>query len=129
MKRLIVGVVQKGERTDDFIEDQQGRSQQRAGFKLPSRRERGRIHMIREDRTPLPHRFCGHRTLHRTQTKSNETLGHLAVGLLPYELVPRLAAPEVDSGNVKKLPRGLAEQLNQLVGLWSFAGLGSNTEQ
>jgi hypothetical protein len=49
--------------------------------------------------------------------------------LLTYELVPRLAAPEVDSGNVKKLPRGLAEQLNQLVELWSFAGLGSNTEQ
>ena len=83
--------------------------------------------MIGEDRSALAHGFGGNGALVGMDSDADETVGHLAVGSLSDQFVGRVAAPEVNAGDLKEFARGLTEQLNEIVSVGPFNRRGSNT--
>ena len=107
VKEIVVGIVQKRNRANHFVENHQRRCHQRARLKFRRGREGRGLHMIGEDGPPLSHRFGRDRTLVRTQAEADEALRQLAIGLLANQFVGEVATPEIDAGHLKELARGL----------------------
>ena len=85
--------------------------------------------MIGEDCAPLPHGLGSDSTLIGTQPDSDEAFSQFPIRLFPDQLVGEVAAPEINAGHLEELARGSAEQLDQRMGIGSFARFGRNPEQ
>jgi len=70
------------------------------------------LHLVYEDRPAGAHGFGGDGALLGQQTDPDETLGPLAIGLLAYEFVAGVAAPEINATDLEKLARGTAEKVD-----------------
>jgi len=58
--------------------------------------------VIGEDGAPLPHSFGSNGTLFRAHSDTYEALCQLSIGLFPDQFVPKIAAPEIDTGHLKE---------------------------
>ena len=88
VKEVVDGIVQKRDRPNHFVGDQQRRGQQRAGAKLLGRGESRGLHVVAENRAPLAHRLGGNGTLVRTHAQADKAVRQLAVGLLSHQFLP-----------------------------------------
>jgi hypothetical protein len=130
IKKSFVGVMQKGRRSDDFIEDHEGSGHQGTGFKLEQRRNgRARLQVVYEDGPAAAHGFGGNGALLRQQPDADETLGQFAIGLLANEFVAGVTAPEINPTDLEELAGGLAKELNQGSGVGAFRSFGGDPQK
>jgi hypothetical protein len=47
------------------------------------------------------------------EAETAEVLGHLAIRFLANQLIFRLTTPKINAADLKNLPRGMAEQMDQ----------------
>ncbi len=63
------------------------------------------------------------------QAQADETLDQLALGLFTDQFVARVAPPEIDAGDLKKLAGSVAEELDQRGGIGTFRGLSGKLQE
>ena len=103
VKKVAVRIVQERHGADDFVEYHQRCSHQRTRLVLCGCRKERRMYLVDKNRPPLPHGLSRYRAFPRAQAKSDKALRHLAIGLLPHQLVLRLKPPEVGAADLEEL--------------------------
>lgn len=84
---------------------------------------------ISKHRAPLADGVSGDPALIRPQVHAHKTVGKLSTGLFAHEFFRRPTAPEVDSGEVEKLARGAAKELDQGTCVGTFRGFPGDAQQ
>src|ERR1022692_2563517 len=85
--------------------------------------------MIDEGGPAAAHGFSSNCAVLGLQPEPYEALGQLAVGLLSDEFVARVAPPEINAADLKKLARGAAEQVDQSGGVDALRSLGGDAQE
>jgi hypothetical protein len=113
VKKLLVGIMQKGSRADDFIEDHKWDRHQRARPEFCCRGVVGGIKPVDEHSAAPADGLHGYSALMLLEAETAEALSHLAIRFLANQLIFRLTTPKINAADLKKLPRGMAEQMDQ----------------
>ena len=111
-KKIVIGIMQKGDGADHFVADDQGRRQHGSGLQFRRVREGRRLQVMGASGAPLSHRFARHATLVRAHANAGEALGARAIGLLAHQF-PAEVAKKVNPRDLEKIACGPAEQTNQ----------------
>ncbi len=114
-KEFVVGIVQKRNRANHFVQHHEGGCQERVRPIFRRNWKHNRLHLIGKDRPPLPDSFGGHGTLIGTQPQSYKPFGQFSIGLFSNQFIREVAAPEVDARHAKEFSRRLAEHTDQAV--------------
>jgi len=85
--------------------------------------------VISKHGAPLADGFSGDPALIRPQVHAGKTVGQLSTGLFAPKFASRQTAPEVDPGEVEKLARGAAKELDQGTCMGAFRGLPGDAQQ
>ena len=85
--------------------------------------------MIGKDGPALPNRFSRYGALIRAQPKAGKALRQFSVRSLSHQFVGEMAAPEINTGHLKKFSSYVAKKLNQGVGTRALRRFGRNTKQ
>src|SRR5579872_4335060 len=123
-KEILIGVMQKRRRADDFIKDHQRCSHHGTSFKTSGGRKGWVLYqVVDEDGPSSAHRFGGDGTLPRDQSQANEAFGQLASGLLADQFVAGMTAPKINARDLKKFTGRGAKQLNESGSIGSHRSL------
>lgn len=130
VKKIILGVMQVGDGADDFIEDHQRRSHERARLEWLQRGQDGGGHLMLDDNgAPPAHGVDGDCALLRQQANAGEALGQLPVSIFGNQFVAGMPPPEIDAGTLEEFPGGFAEKLDQSGRVGALCGLGGDLKQ
>ena len=105
--------MQERGRSDDLIEDHKWDRHQRARPEFGGGGVLGGIQVVDEHCTAPADGLHGYGALMLLEAETLEVLGHLAIRLLANELIFRFTPPKINAADLKKLPRGVAEQADQ----------------